>query len=110
MFDGDAVRPDQRQLLVGPVGPEHPLRLEQHADSIRTDSLHANQTSHWQNAWIESFNVRLRDELINVWHLHSLHEARIHIVDSRIDYNCNRPHNSRGDITSTDFATQWTTT
>ena len=29
----------------------------------------------WQNAWIESFNVRLRDELLNSWHFDSLGEA-----------------------------------
>jgi Integrase core domain len=29
----------------------------------------------WQNAWIESFNGRLRDELLNGWHFDSLLEA-----------------------------------
>jgi len=31
--------------------------------------------SPWQNAWIESFNGRLRDELLNKWQFGSLLEA-----------------------------------
>ncbi len=45
----------------------------------------------WQNAWIESFNGRLRDELLNSWRFDSLREARVIIEDWRIDYNANRP-------------------
>ncbi len=34
--------------------------------------------SPWQNAWIESFNARLRDELLNGWQFDTLLEARGH--------------------------------
>ena len=37
--------------------------------------------SPWQNAWIESFNGRLRDELLNSWQFDSLLEARVVIED-----------------------------
>lgn len=47
--------------------------------------------SPWQNAWIESFNGRLRDELLNAWRFDSLLEARVIIEDWRRDYNANRP-------------------
>ncbi len=35
-------------------------------------SLFIDPGSPWQNAWIESFNGRLRDELLNSWHFDSL--------------------------------------
>jgi putative transposase len=65
--------------------------------------------SPWQNAWIESFNSRLRDELLNLWQFDSLLEAQVLIGDWRIDYNQNRPHSAHGDLTPTEFAQAWTT-
>ena len=64
--------------------------------------------SPWQNAWIESFNGRLRDELLNSWQFDSLLEARVIIEDWRIDYNDHRPHTAHGDLTPTEFAQAWT--
>jgi len=66
--------------------------------------------SPWQNAWIESFNGRLRDELLNSWRFDSLREARVIIEDWRCDYNTNRPHSAHGELAPTEFARQWTTT
>ncbi len=65
--------------------------------------------SPWQNAWIESFNSRLRDELLNLWQFDSLLEAQVLIEDHRIDYNINRPHSAHGHLTPAEFATNWTT-
>jgi putative transposase len=65
--------------------------------------------SPWQNAWIESFNGRLRDELLNGWQFDSLLEAQVIIEDWRIDYNNHRPHSAHGDLTPTEFARAWTT-
>jgi putative transposase len=65
--------------------------------------------SPWQNAWIESFNGRLRDELLNGRQWDSLLEARVIIEDWRIDYNINRPHSAHGDLTPTEFADHWAT-
>jgi putative transposase len=45
----------------------------------------------WPNAGIESFNGRLRDELLNGQQFDSLIEARVLIEDWRIDYNMDRP-------------------
>ena len=64
--------------------------------------------SPWQNAWIESFNGRLRDELLNSWQFDSLLEARVIIEDWRIDYNDHRPHTAHGDLTPAEFARAWT--
>src|SRR5215203_4324434 len=65
--------------------------------------------SPWQNAWIESFNGRLRDEFLNGWQFDNLLEAQVLIEDWRIDYNEHRPHSAHGDLTPTEFATAWTT-
>jgi putative transposase len=60
--------------------------------------------SPWQNAWIESFNGRLRDELLNSWRFDSLLEARVIIEDWRADYNAHRPNTAHGELTPTEFA------
>ena len=73
------------------------------------NSIFIDPGSPWQNAWIESFNGRLRDELLNLWQFDSLLEAQILIEDWRIDYNKNRPHTAHGDRTPTEFANHWTT-
>ncbi len=65
--------------------------------------------SPWQNAWIESFNGRLRDEFLNGWHFDNLFEAQVLIEDWRIDYNEHRPHSAHGDLTPAEFAKAWTT-
>lgn len=72
-------------------------------------SLFIDPGSPWQNAWIESFNGRLRDELLNSWRFDSLLEARVIIEDWRCDYNANRPHSAHGELTPTEFALQWAT-
>lgn len=60
-----------------------------------------------QNAYIESFNGRLRDEMLNGWHFDSLLEAKVLIEDWRIDYNINRPHSAHGGLTPNEFAQAW---
>jgi putative transposase len=72
-------------------------------------SIFIDPGSPWQNAWIESFNGRLRDEFLNGWQFDSLLEAQILIEDWRIDYNMNRPHSAHGELTPTEFAHAWTT-
>jgi len=58
-----------------------------------------------ENAYIESFNGRLRDECLNVHQFVSLDDARRKIEVWRRDYNHDRPHSSLGDLTPTEFAT-----
>jgi transposase InsO family protein len=64
--------------------------------------------SPWQNAWIESFNGRLRDELLNGQLFETLFEAKVLIEDWRIDYNLNRPHRAHRGLTPAEFARAWT--
>jgi len=63
--------------------------------------------SPWENPWIESFNGRARDELLNIEEFGSLTEARVVIEDWRIEYNTWRPHSSLGGLTPAEYAAQW---
>lgn len=57
-----------------------------------------------ENAYIESFNGRLRDECLNGNEFISLREAQAVIESWREDYNDQRPHGSLGHLTPTEFA------
>jgi putative transposase len=61
-----------------------------------------------QNAYIESFNGRLRDECLNEHWFQSLPQARRIIEDWRIDYNQHRPHSSLGNRSPEEFRAAWT--
>jgi putative transposase len=56
-----------------------------------------------ENAYIESFNGRLRDECLNEHWFINLGHARKLIEDWRIDYNQVRPHSSLGNLTPDEF-------
>jgi putative transposase len=51
-----------------------------------------------QNAFIESFNGRLRDELLNETLFSSLNHAREALADWKDDYNTVRPHSAIGNV------------
>ena len=52
--------------------------------------------SPWENGFIESFDARLRDELLDGEIFYSLAEARIIMESRRRHYNTVRPHQSLG--------------
>ena len=52
--------------------------------------------SPWENGYIESFNARLRDELLNGEIFYTLKEAQVLIESWRCQYNAIRPHGSLG--------------
>ena len=57
-----------------------------------------------QNAFVESFNGKLRDECLNEHIFGNLAEARKIIETWRIDYNTFRPHTSLGGLAPAVFA------
>jgi putative transposase len=59
-----------------------------------------------ENAFIESFNGRLRDECLNVHQFASLAEGQSIIETWRLDYNQRRPHSSLGHLTPNEFVGQ----
>ena len=59
-----------------------------------------------QNAFVESFNGRLRDECLNEHLFQGLRDARRIIEAWRADYNGARPHTSLDGLTPNEFATR----
>ncbi|MGH7087506.1 MAG: integrase core domain-containing protein, partial [Stellaceae bacterium] len=57
-----------------------------------------------QNAFIESFNGRLRDELLNETLFVSLAHARALLATWMLDYNTVRPHSAIGNVPPVDYA------
>lgn len=57
-----------------------------------------------QNAYVESFNGKLRDECLNENVFINLHDAKNKIETWRNDYNTFRPHSSLNNLTPEEFA------
>lgn len=62
--------------------------------------------SPWQNAYIESFNSRFRDEFLNLEVFGSLLEAKMLGEEHRYKYNHQRPHSTLDDLTPAEFASR----
>ena len=62
-----------------------------------------------QNAYIESFNGKFRDECLNEHWFFSMHHARQVIAAWRQEYNYERPHSSLGYLTPNRFADSFLT-
>ena len=78
-------------------GPEFVAKAVQkwiHAVGAKTAYIAPG--SPWENGYVESFNARLRDELLNGELFYTLTEARIIIESWRRHYNSVRPHSSLG--------------
>jgi putative transposase len=59
-----------------------------------------------ENAFIEAFNGRLRDECLNVHRFTSLDDAKAKIEAWRVDSNQRRPHSSLGHLTPNEFVAE----
>jgi len=75
-----------------------------HQASVGT--LYIQKASPWENGYVESFNGKLRDELLNRELFLSLPEARYVLDEWRIEYNERRPHSGIGWQTPASFATR----
>jgi transposase InsO family protein len=56
--------------------------------------LYIEPGSPWQNGYAESFNSRLRDELLPVEVFETLRHAQALAIEWRLEYNHRRPHSS----------------
>ena len=70
-------------------------------------TLYITPGSPWENAFSESFNSRLRDELLDRELFTSEAEARVLLEDHRRMYNEERPHSSLDGKTPSEFAEAW---
>ena len=69
--------------------------------------LYITPGSPWENAYVESFNSRLRDEHLNREVFASLLEAEVMAAGWRRDYNEARPHSSLEYLAPAVFAARW---
>ena len=78
-------------------GPEFVARaLREWLGRVGVSTLYIEPGSPWENGYNESFNGKLRDELLNGEIFYSLCEARIIIESWRKHYNTIRPHSALG--------------
>lgn len=71
------------------------------------DTLYIQKASPWENGYVESFNGKLRDELLDRELFLSLPEARYVLDEWRLDYNHRRPHSGIGWQTPAAYAAKW---
>ena len=64
--------------------------------AVGAKTAYIEKGSPWENGYIESFNGKLRDELLNGEIFYSLREAQVVIEQWRRHYNAIRPHSSLG--------------
>lgn len=78
-------------------GPEFTAKkVREWLNHLGVKTLFIEPGSPWENGYVESFNGKLRDELLNGELFDTLLEARTLIEAWRNDYNTHRPHSSLG--------------
>lgn len=78
-------------------GPEMVARvLRRWLGRVGAGTLYITPGSPWENGYCESFNGKLRDELLNRELFTTLREAQVLLEDWRTHYNRMRPHSALG--------------
>ncbi len=83
------VRSDQRPGFIATASKEW-------LEAVGAKTAYIEKSSPWENGYVESFNGKLRDELLDVEIFNSLREAQIPIEGWRRHYNAIRPHPALG--------------
>ena len=93
------------QHLRSDNGPEFiATALREFLADSNVETLYIEPGSPWQNGFAESFNARVKDELIGVEIFTSLLEAQVIGGDWKESYNTRRPHSSLDYLTPVRFA------
>jgi transposase InsO family protein len=79
-------------------------QIRQWLADAKIQTLYIEPGSPWENPYIESFNGKLRDELLNAELFTSLAEAKCLASNWRLEYNHRRPHSSLKGLTPAAFA------
>jgi len=91
-------------------GPEFIARaIRQWLGEHGVNTLYIEPGAPWENGFNESFNGKLRDELLNGELFTSVREARVVTQDYQMEYNHRRPHSSLEYLTPAAFAAQCAT-
>jgi putative transposase len=69
-------------------------------------TLYVDPGAPWENGYAESFNSKVRDELLNAEEFGSLLEAKVLGKEWKREYNQERPHSSLGYQTPAEFGAQ----
>jgi putative transposase len=86
-------------------GPEFiAKKIRRWLEKAEVGTLYIQKASPWENGYVESFNSRLRDELLNRELFLSLPEARYVLDDWRVQYNNDRIHGGLNWMTPAAFA------
>ena len=76
-------------------GPEFVAhKVKRWLEQAEVQTLYIAKGSPWENGYVESFNGRLRDELLHGELFLSLEEARWVLDQWQLDYNHHRPHSA----------------
>jgi len=67
-------------------------------------TLYIEPGSPWENGYIESFNGKLRDDVLDREVFYSVKQARVIVENWRLEYNNHRPHSGLGYMTPAAFA------
>ena len=93
------------QTLLTDNGPEFAgLALDRWAYANKVEHRFIAPGKPTQNAYVESFNGKFRDECLNAHEFLNLEHARQEIETFREEYNDFRPHQSLDDLTPAEFA------
>ncbi len=71
-------------------------RVQEWLARVGVQTLFIAPGSPWENGYVESFNGKLRDELLNREIFYTLREAQVLIEGWREEYNQRRPHSALG--------------
>jgi transposase InsO family protein len=115
--DADAVVAVIEALVAERGAPEH-LRMDNGPELVAwalrdwcrmagTATAYIEPGSPWENPFVESFNGRTRDELLNIEEFANLLEAQVVVESWRTEYNVYRPHSSLGGLTPTEYRDRW---
>jgi putative transposase len=83
-----AAKPGHRGDFVQPV--------KDWLERVEVKTLFIEPGSPWENGYVESFNGKLRDELLDGEIFDTLLEAKVLIERWRVEYNTIRPHSALG--------------
>ena len=89
----------------GPEFMAHQLQDWLKAKQVKT--LYITPGSPWEQAWIESFHDKLRDELLNREWFTSLLQTQCLLNQWRCEFNEDRPHSSLANQTPEEFAAHY---
>ncbi len=85
----DHIRSDNRPEFIATA-------LREWLEALDVRTLYIEPGSPWENGYCESFNSKLRDELLTREIFYDLREAQVLIENWRLFYNTARPHSSLG--------------